>query len=460
LEIEQVIFSHLIDNEQYTRKVLPYIKSEYFHDKSDESLFELINDYVNKYNRIPTKEALIIELNSKDNIKENIFEDVLKKISQLHCDSNTNIDFIVEKTEKFCQDKAIYNALMESISIIDDKKSKAARGVIPDILTKALSVSFDSSIGHDYFEDWEKRFEFYNRKENKIPFGIQMFDEITGGGTHAKTLILFLAGPHVGKSLFMCNFAANNLKDGKNVLYITLEMAEEEISKRIDANLLDIPIDELKDMPKETFEKKIVRAKNATTGKLVVKEYPTAQAGVGNFRHLLVNELKLKKNFKPDIIYIDYLNICASSRVKRGAAGMYEYVKYVGEEIRGLAVEFAVPIISATQTNRDGYKSEDLDMTGVAESFGTTFTADAIFALGAPDTLKKKNQILITQLKNRLGNVEKNNKFVVGVDRPCFKLYDISQDDDDPVMDQGEFMTQAKKISGDFDLRSKFAELS
>ena len=355
MSIEKIIFTNLIKNEEYTRKVIPFLKSEYFSDFKDRTLFQLIDGYVGKYNTLPSAEELMINLSDKDGLSEDAFKSTAEIISELDKGDPAKLEWIVDQTEKFCQEKAIYNALMSSIQIIDDKTGKTSKGAIPQILSDALAVSFDTHIGHDFIEDAESRFEFYHKKEVRIPFNIDYFNKITKGGLPRKTLNIALAGTGVGKSLFMCHCAAANMAQGQNVLYITMEMAEERIAERIDANLLDTPLDQLELIPKESYDKKFERIKNKIKGKLIVKEYPTACAGSANFRHLL-NELKIKKDFTPDIIYIDYLNICMSSRIKHGAnVNSYTYIKAIAEEIRGLAVEFDVPIVSATQTTRSGY---------------------------------------------------------------------------------------------------------
>jgi len=351
MAIENTILAHLVFDEEYGRKVIPFLKDEYFSDYNDKLVFKLITEYVNKYNTFPSKEALVIDLTNKDGVNETSFKECKETIERME-PAESELQWLLDQTEKFCQDRAIYNAIMSSIQILDDKSGKTTKGAIPQILSDALSVSFDTHIGHDFIEDADTRFEFYHTKETRIPFDIDYFNKITQGGLPKKTLNIALAGTGVGKSLFMCHCAAANLTKGLNVLYITLEMAEERIAERIDANLLDVTIDELKVIPKDSYDKKIERVKGKTTGKLIVKEYPTACAGSANFRHLL-NELKIKKNFVPDIIYIDYLNICMSSRIKHASnVNSYTLIKAIAEELRGLAVEFNVPIVSATQTTR------------------------------------------------------------------------------------------------------------
>ena len=354
MALERVIFSSLIYREEYGRKVIPFLKSEYFHDPSDKVLFDLIDAYVGKYNRFPNVEALAIELNAIS-VNQQLYDSTNETLSSLENNETTDIEWLTDQTEKFCQEKAVYNALMKSIQILDGKDEKINKGMVPQLLAESLAVSFDTNIGHDYFENSQERYEYYIRTEDRIPFSLHYMNLITKGGFAKKTLNILMAGTNVGKSLAMCNFAASNLLLGKNVLYITLEMAEEEIAKRIDANVLDIPMDDFEKLPENIFQKKIERIKGKTAGKLIVKEYPTSSGGAANFRHLL-NELRLKKNFTPDIIYIDYLNICMSSRVKQGGSvNSYTYIKAIAEELRALAVEFEVPIVSATQTTRGGF---------------------------------------------------------------------------------------------------------
>jgi replicative DNA helicase len=444
MAIETTILNHLVFDEEYGRKVIPFLKDEYFSDYNDRVIFKLINEYVAKYNSFPTKEALAIDLTNKDGINETTFKDCKETIEKME-KTDSEIDWLLDQTEAWCQDRAVYNAIMSSIQILDDKTGKTTKGAIPQILSDALAVSFDSHIGHDFIDDADSRFEFYHAKEIRIPFDLDYFNKITQGGLPRKTLNIALAGTGVGKSLFMCHCAAANLSAGLNVLYITLEMAEERIAERIDANLLDIPVNDLKIIPKDSYDKKIERLRNKTKGKLIVKEYPTACAGSANFRHLL-NELKIKKNFIPDIIYIDYLNICSSSRIKNGAnVNSYTLIKAIAEELRGLAVEFNVPIVSATQTTRSGYSSSDVGLEDTSESFGLPATADFMFALVKPsEKLEELSQIMVKQLKNRYNDPGINSRFVLGVDRSKMRLYDVeqsAQEDliDGPVMDNTKF---------------------
>jgi replicative DNA helicase len=426
MNLERAIFNNLLNNETYARKTIPFLKPEYFHNRNDKTVFELINSYAMEYNAFPTKEALLVDLSNRDNISEDQFNECKSIIEEIpdQSDQLSKIDWIIDQTEKFCQDKAIYNAIMQSIQVMDDKTGKLSKGSIPQLLSDALAVSFDMSIGHDFLEDAEARFEFYHRKEERLPFDIDYLNKITRGGLPRKTLNILLAGTGVGKTLAMCHFAASYMAAGKTVLYITMEMAEEKIAERIDANLLNVPLDELSVLPKESYDKKMTRLKEKTVGRLIVKEYPTSTAGAANFRHLL-NELKIKKNFIPDVIFIDYLNICMSSRLKQGAnVNSYTYIKAIAEELRGLAVEFNVPVISATQTTRSGFDSSDVGLTDTSESFGLPATADFMVALIATDELKALNQIMVKQLKNRYSDPEMYKRFVVGVDRPRMRLYD------------------------------------
>ena len=447
MAIERVIFNNLVHNEEYGRKVIPFLKEEYFSDFSEKTVFRIIDSYMKKYNSFPSKEAIAIDLSNESNVSEDSFIKCKEIVQGIDKDSNSKIDWLLDQTEKWCQEKALYNAIMKSIQVMDDKTGKSSKGSIPQILTDALGVSFDTHIGHDFIEDADARFEFYHTVESRIPFNLEYFNKITQGGMPKKTLNIALAGTGVGKSLFMCHCAAANMLSGLNVLYITMEMAEERIAERIDANLLDVTLDELKLIPKDSYDKKMVRVKNKTTGKLVIKEYPTACAGSANFRHLL-NELKIKKNFSPDIIYIDYLNICLSSRIKNGAnVNSYTLVKAIAEELRGLAVEFDVPIVSATQTTRSGYSSSDVGLEDTSESFGLPATADFMFALISTEELQDLGQIMVKQLKNRYNDIGFNRRFVVGIDRAKMRLYDVeqsAQEDllDGPVMDNTEFGEQ------------------
>jgi len=424
--IETTILSNLLHNEEYSRKVVPFLKDEYFDDLNEKIVFKEIVSYIDKYNGLPTKEALRISLDEKENLNEEQYKQIFDIVSSLRAD-DTEIDYLVDKTEKFCQDKAIYNAVRESILVLDGKHKALEKGSIPELLSKALGVSFDSSIGHDFTEDGEERYQFYHTKEDKIPFDLDLLNKITKGGLSRKSLSIALAGTGVGKTLFMTHNASANLMNGLNVLYITMEMAEERIAERIDANLLDLTIDQLREIPKDVYMKRLDRVRTKTTGKLIVKEYPTASAGSAHFRHLL-NELRLKRNFEPDIIYIDYLNICISSRLKYGAnVNSYTLVKAIAEELRGLAVEFNVPIVSATQTTRTGYSSSDLGLEDTSESFGLPATADLMIGLISTEELESLGQLMVKQLKNRWGDTNYLKRFVIGIDRSKMRLFDAEE---------------------------------
>jgi archaellum biogenesis ATPase FlaH len=432
--IEQTILTNLIHNEEYVRKVLPYIKKEYFQDYIDRSIFESIEQHFTKYNACPSIDALRLDAGNNGNYTEDQYKAVGELLSSLQPTRET-FEWLLDQTETFCKDKAIYNAIMESISVIDGKSSKS-RGALPGILTDALAVSFDPHVGHDFIEDAEDRWEFYHQKEIKLPFDIDLLNDVTKGGLSKKTLNVVLAGTGVGKSMFMCHCAAGNLRDNKNVLYVTLEMAEEKIAERIDANLMGLTIDEVHELSKEVYEKKITRLKNNYLGKIVIKEYPTTGANVNHLRYLL-NELKIKKSFVPDIIYVDYLNIMMSSRMKYGAGvNSYTYIKAIAEELRGLAVEFNVPVVSATQTTRSGYTSTDLGLEDTSESFGLPATADFMFAIISTEELQDLNQILVKQLKNRYSDPSFNRRFIVGVDRAKMTLYNVEQSAQDDVLDE------------------------
>lgn len=424
-DVEKIILHNLLRNETYSRKVTPFIKREYFHDRSMRFVFETIHDFIQKYNNLPTKEALYIILDKNKSITQEELKRVSLIIEEIsNNQESSDIEWLVNETESFCKEKAVYNAIMESIQIIDGK-SQQSQGSIPDILSKALAVSFDVHIGHDYIEDYEKRYDFYHTIEKKIPFDLEPFNQITNGGTPAKTLNIVMAGTGVGKSLFLCHHAANCLKQNQNVLYITCEMAEERIAERIDANLLDVTLDNLKELPKTMYEKKINNLSAGVTGKLIIKEYPTATANVNHFRFLL-DELWLKRKFKPDVIFIDYLNICASARLKNGNnINSYTYIKSIAEELRGLAVEYNVPIFSATQTTRSGYSNSDVGLEDTSESFGLPATADFMFALISTDELAEMNQIMVKQLKNRYNDTASNRKFLLGINRAKMKVFDI-----------------------------------
>ena len=435
--IERTALTNLICNEDYARKVLPFIKSTYFDEREEQIIFEEISNFVDKYQKIPTQTSLEIEVGERKDLNETEHKkivDIIKTLNPIEVD----FDWLVDHTEKFCKDKAIYNAIVDGIKIIDGKDKKRTPDAIPEILTDALSVSFDNSVGHDYIEDAEARFDYYHRIEERIPFDLDFFNKITKGGLPPKTLNIALAGTGVGKSLFMCHMAASCLSQGKNVLYITLEMAEERIAERIDANLMNISMEDLHDLPKKMFDDKINKIQKKTNGKLIVKEYPTATAHSAHFRGL-IKELAIKRTFKPDMIFVDYLNICASSRLK-GATNVnsYTYIKSIAEELRGLAVECNVPIMSATQTTRSGFTSSDLGLEDTSESFGLPATADFMFALISNEELEGLNQIVVKQLKNRYNDPTVNKRFVLGIDRSKMRLYDCEQKEQKDLVDSGQ----------------------
>ena len=439
MKLEQAILTSLIYNEDYLRKVLPFIKPEYFSDRTERTLFNEITSFTETYNSPPEIAALSIAVKEKTNLTDDEVQKCEDYLSEIEKDNNpkTEIQWLVDKTEKFCQEKAIYNAVLGSISILDGKDKTNDKGAIPKILSDALAISFDTTVGHDYLQDSDERYEFYHRKEERIPFDLDIFNKITKGGLPAKTLNIALAGTGVGKSLFMCHMASGCISQGYDVLYITMEMAEEKIAERIDANLLNIKLDDLHLISKEDYEKRFQGVKSKTQGKLIIKEYPTASASSMHFRSLL-NELQLKKSFRPKIIFIDYLNICSSSRLKQGAnVNSYTYVKAIAEELRGLAVEFNVPVVSATQTTRSGFSNSDVDLTDTSESFGLPATADFMFALINTEELEQLNQIMVKQLKNRYNDPSANKKFVIGVDRAKMKLYDV-EDSAQSIVDSGQ----------------------
>ena len=436
-KVEILILRNLLHNEEYVRKVIPFIKSEYFEDVNQKVVFEEILKFVQEYNTPATKEVLCIEVEKRQDINDTSFKEITQMISYLD-DEVAEFNWLVDTTEKWCRDRAIYLALMESIHIADGKDEKKNRDSIPTILSDALAVSFDTHIGHDYLLDYESRYESYHRKEEKIEFDLEYFNKITKGGLPSKTLNIALAGTGVGKSLFMCHVASSVLLQGRNVLYITLEMAEERIAERIDANLLNVPIQDITELPKQMFENKVTNLSKKTQGTLIIKEYPTASAHAGHFKSLL-NELALKKSFRPDIIFIDYLNICASSRHKANSSiNSYSYIKSIAEELRGLAVEFNVPIVSATQTTRSGYGNSDVELTDTSESFGLPATADLMFALISTEELEQLGQIMVKQLKNRYNDPTIYKRFIVGIDRAKMRLYDCEQTAQKDILDSGK----------------------
>ena len=460
--VELLILRSLLYNEDYARKVVPFIQGDYFEQPSQKITFEEIATFITDYDELPSKEALYIEVEKRNDVTEELYKQITELIGVLD-DSPSDEEWLLNTSEKWCRDRAIYLALMESIRIADGQDEKKDKGAIPSILSDALAVSFDNNIGHDYLKDYEERYESYHRKEDKIPFDLEYFNKITKGGIPNKTLNIALAGTGVGKSLFMCHMASSCLANGRNVLYVTMEMAEEKIAERIDANLLNVNIQEITDLPKPMFESKVTSLAKKTQGTLIIKEYPTASAHSGHFKSLL-NELALKKSFRPDIIFIDYLNICASSRYRGNAnVNSYSYIKAIAEELRGLAVEANVPIVSATQTTRSGFASSDVDLTDTSESFGLPATADLMFALISTEELEALGQILIKQLKNRYNDPTINKRFVIGIDRAKMRLYDCEQSAQKDLLDnesEEEYDALAEKAFSDKKpLKEKFNKL-
>ena len=456
MNLEVTILSNLLYNEKYTRKVLPFLKVDYFTDRSHKIVFLEIHEYVSQYDSLPSLNALGIECQERSDLSEDQFKEIVEVLNVLSNDPS-DYDWLVDTTEKWCQERAIYLSLMESVKIADGQDSKKDKGAIPSILSEALGVSFDQHVGHDYMSDAEERYDYYHKREDKIPFDLEFFNKITKGGLPNKTLNIALAGTGVGKSLFMCHMAASCLLSGRNVLYITMEMAEEKIAERIDANLLNIPIQKLVDLPKVMFEKKISSLSKKTQGKIIIKEYPTASAHVGHFKSL-ISDLALKRSIRPDIIFVDYLNICASQRYKGSIVNSYTYVKAIAEELRGLAVECNVPIVSATQTTRAGYGSSDVDLTDTSESFGLPATADLMFALISTEELEGMNQIMVKQLKNRYNDPTMNKRFCVGIDRAKMRLYDVEESAQEDIQDSGQDEEKVSLVKR-FNVKNSFKEL-
>ena len=435
MKIELTILKNLVHNEDFARKTLPFLKEDYFSDSSERVVYKRIADFMTKYNSRPTREAIGIEIESSNNLTEEEHKRSMELVRNLVEPEPVTMDWLLESTEAFCQERAVFNAVMDSIAILDGKDKNRTKNSIPEILSEALGVSFDSHIGHDFIEDFEERYDYYHRVEEKVAFDLELFNKITRGGLSRKSLNIILAGTGVGKTLAMCHFAAANLTMGKNVLYITMEMAEEKIAERIDANLLNVASEDLQQLPKEMYQNKIARLRSKTQGKLIIKEYPTASAHAGHIRHLL-NELNLKRNFVPDIIYIDYLNICCSSRIKPGSnVNSYSYIKSIAEELRGLAVEKNVPIVSATQTTRSGYTSSDPGLEDTSESFGLPATADFMIALVRDEEMDERGQIMVKQLKNRYSDPANTRKFFIGVDRVKMRLFDLEESAQDDIID-------------------------
>ncbi len=437
------------------RKVMPFLKKDYFTDENEKVVFNLVSTFIEKYNKPPTIEAMLITLQNS-NLAEGVFKDANETIKVLEVTEKSTPEWLLDETEKFCKDKAVYNAILQSIGIMEGRDKVITKDGIPALLQDALSVCFDNSVGHDYFEDANSRFEFYHRVEERIPFDLDIFNKITQGGMPNKTLNIALAGTGVGKSLFMCHVAASCIGQGKNVLYITMEMAEERIAERIDANLLNVEIDQLKNIPKSLYDSRMDKLNSKTHGKLIIKEYPTASAHVGHFK-MLLNELSLKRSFKPDVIFIDYLNICASSRFKPGGSvNSYTYIKAIAEELRGLAVEFNVPIMSATQTTRSGFSNTDVELTDTSESFGLPATADFMFALISTEELEQLNQIMVKQLKNRYNDPTLYKRFMVGIDRVKMRLYDLEQTAQQSLADPGKKSVEDKDTAQGYSMANIF----
>ena len=433
--LEYTILKNLVCNDEYRRQVFPYLKVTYFESDTNSTLFKLIKSFIEKYEKCPTKESLEVDLQGASHLSEETYKNVSASIRNLEED-DSDYQWLLDTTEEWCRNRAIYLSLLESIKIADGNDDEKDMGAIPSILSEAIAVSFDNKVGHDYLDDYRERYDFYNRVETKIPFDLAMFNKITKGGLTNKSLNVALAGTGVGKSLFMCHVAAATLLQGKNVLYITCEMSEEKIAERIDANLLGVPIQDIGSLPQQMYESKVTNLMKKTNGKLIIKEYPTASAHVGHFRSLL-SDLSLKKNFRPDIIFVDYLNICTSQRFKANFVNSYTLVKGIAEELRGLAVEQGVPIVSATQTTRSGYGSTDVDLTDTSESFGLPATADLMFALISTEESEQLGQILVKQLKNRYNDLTINKRFAVGIDRAKMRLYDCEQSAQDGMLDAG-----------------------
>ena len=453
--IETTAIKHLIHNEEYTRKVLPFLKEEYFSDRHEQILFREIEKFVSKYNNLPTKESLSIEINSNKSVNDDEYKKITDIISTLD-PVKVDLNWLVDTTEKFCKDRAIHNAILGGIQILDGKDKEHTPEYLPEMLSNALAVSFDQKVGHDYLEDSKERYDFYKTKEERLELDLDYFNKITRGGIPSKTLNICLAGTGVGKTMFMTHLASSILLQGKNVLYITMEMAEERIAERIDANLLNVGMSDLEELPYQMYETKINKVQSKTTGKLIIKEYPTASAHTGHFKSL-INELALKKSFKPDIVFIDYLNICSSSRFKAGSnVNSYTYIKSIAEELRGLAVENDIPIFSATQTTRAGFVSSDVGLEDTSESFGLPATADFMFALISSEELEEKNQIMVKQLKNRYNDPTLNRKFIIGVDRSKMRLYDVEQVAQEDLVDSGQ--DKSSTITSKFEKQGKFSD--
>ena len=455
---EEIILTNLINNEKFCRKALPHIKSEYF-DNQEKAVYDLIVNFISKYNKLPTSNVLLIELQNSEYSNRSDVNEIFQTITNLEQPDKSDEEWLVESTETWCKDRAVHNAVMESISIIDGKSADKSEGIIPEILSKALSVTFDTAVGHDYIGDADSRFDFYNRDEEKLPFDLTMFNEITGGGLPNKTLNIILAGTGVGKSLAMCHLAADGISQGKNVLYITMEMAEERIAERIDANLLNVNIQEIGEMPEAIFKSRVNEIGRKSQGRLIIKEYPTAAAHSGHFKSLL-SDLSLKKDFRPNIIFVDYLNICASSRYKGHIVNSYTYVKAIAEELRGLAVEHDLPVVTATQTTRSGFGNSDVDLTDTSESFGLPATADLMLALISTEELEQSGRIMIKQLKNRYNDAAYYRRFTVGIDRSKMNLYNVDDSEGDILSSDAPEEETMDRLDDIFDRQSRLDKFS
>jgi KaiC/GvpD/RAD55 family RecA-like ATPase len=470
--LEKTIISNLLFNEEFSRKVFPYIKDEYFDENTHKKIFSTYSEYVEKYKEPPSIEALKISIDKRKDLNEDAYKEVCKSIDELSIDATTNQEWLLHETEKFCQDKDLYNSIRKAILILDGQDKDYDKGALPKLLSDSLGISFDTSVGHDFLEDFEDRYEYYHRKEERLSFDIEIFNKITKGGIPRKSMTVLLATTGGGKSLVKCHMAATSLMFGRSVLYITMELPEEEVARRIDANLLDTRLDELMDLPRDIYNSRVNKVKSKTPGKLIIKEYPTGSAHAGHFRHLL-NELRMKKNFIPDIIFVDYLNICASSRVKGAAsANSYTLVKSIAEEVRGLAMEFGVAIVTSSQFNRSAYDSSDVDLSNTSESMGITHTADAIFGLISNEELEERKHLMIKQLKNRWGDLSYYKRFIIGIDRAKMKIFDLEEDaqkkvmteskntkdEDKPVFDKGSFNEEWADVSSKRKKKLKEAE--
>ena len=455
-DLSKIILSNLAYNDSFSRRVAPFLKSEYFESFADKVIFKIVSEFIREYNSTPSKDAISVILDKRTDLNEQTYKLCKELIDSMSVDEKTDQNWLITETENFCKERAVYNAIMESIHIIDGKSDTKTTNAIPGVLSEALSVSFDAHIGHDYIEDSEERYEFYHRVETKVAFDLDFMNRITNGGTPQKTLNIIMAGTGVGKSLFLCHHAAACLSQNQNVLYITCEMAEERIAERIDANLFDLPIDEVRNLPRDMYRKKLEKVASHAKGKLIVKEYPTASASVVHFRNLL-DELWLKKKFKPDIIFIDYLNICTSARLKNnGNTNSYTFIKSIAEELRGLAVEKSVPIFSATQVNRQGFNNSDMGLEDTSESFGLPATADLMFALISTEELEERGQIMVKQLKNRYNDPATNRRFVLGINRGKMKLYDVEGEEQIGLVNSNQTQDESAGAGYDVSFKDKF----